>query len=104
MVLDTLRAVAETLFIVLPAPVTFTAVAPPVALNPTPDEVLMTSPPLEIVIVAPVLESRLTALFVVVVKLLEVPENVFVPPPQFCTRMPVPVEVILPEKVTLPLS
>ena len=90
--------------IVFPVPVTFIAVAPPVALNPVPVVVVITRPPPENVIVALVFEESVTPEFAPVFKILDAPENVFVPPPQFCTLIPVPVEVIFPENITLLLS
>ena len=96
-------AFAAVVVIVLPVPCTVT-VPPPVALNPVPLVVLMASPPPVKLMVVPVLLVRLTAVLTPVFRLFDAPENVLVPPPQFCTRIPVPVEVMFPEKVALPLS
>src|SRR6185503_13920739 len=98
--LTTLSAVPVVVEIVLPAPLTLIAVAPPVALNPVPLVVLMARPPPLKLIEAPVFPESVTAALADVLRLFDAPLKVTVPPELVCTRMPVPVLVRLPDRIT----
>src|SRR5436189_4294864 len=98
--LTTLSAVPVVVEIVLLAPLTLIAVAPPVALNPAPLVVLMARPPPLKLIEAPVFPDSVTAVLADVLRLFDAPLKVTVPPELFCTRMPVPTLVKLPDRIT----
>ena len=98
--LTTFNAVPVVVEITLLAPLTLIAVAPPVALNPVPLVVLMARPPLLKLSEVPVFPDSVTAALADVLRTFDAPLKVTVPPVLFCTRMPVPTLVRLPDRIT----